>query len=265
MSSTKVLMFGDTAFVGSTIANYWRDHGYQFKIYELNLNNRDVWYAGMNSVKLINHTEEFRIDWDADIVHVHFYWQAIPNLREVFPNAKFILSLHGSDLRLTGWKRILDATKEHVLLYTVSTIDLFDMPDQPPNCSLMVNAPDMVMIGNKRAKSTRQNLHLIVAQSHGNLVIEHCQETDKKVVQRRDMGEIYPRKTYFHFLSHFRYFHDHKTVNGKTLGLSLTAIEFLAMGGEVHHNGEWIDGLPKEYNHEFIMRYWGNIYTNSLK
>ncbi len=270
MASKRILVFGDTAFVGSTIANYWRDHGFQFKIYELNANDRDIWYAGMNSVKLLDNSmgllkyiAEFK-EFKPDLIHIHFYHSMVGFFEHHFPDIPIIMSLHGSDLRLTEWHNMIPHT--NVKLYTVSTKDLVGLMNEPDNVRLMLNAPDMSMIGDKQACG---NVELEVIHSHGNLEggkygLYHC-EGDHKINQRRDIGEIYPRISYFHFLTHFWLFHDHKIVDGKTLPLSLTAIEFLAMGGTVHHDGNHLTELPEEYNYEDIMEKWKQIYNDAIK
>lgn len=263
MTSKNVLLFGDTAFVGNTISNCWRDHGYQFKIYELNANMRDIWYAGMNSVTLIDSyarviSECKSVDtfFLPDIIHIHFYYKYVEQLKKYFPKAKIILSLHGSELRLNGWDTILKETNSYVDYYTVSTKDLYEMEGRPINCKLMLNAPDMIMIGPNRAD--KYGLDLQVQQSHGKVKTPICDQVI--ITQKRGWGEIYPRISYFHFLSHFSTFHDHKVVNGKTLPMSLTAIEFLAMGGIVHHKDEWIVELPEEYQYSKIMGDWDKLY-----
>lgn len=264
----RIAMIGDTAFVGSTIKRMLRDKGFQFMNFEFDSLSRKLLFANTDTVELIPEIDHAVLEkirqFKPDIIHVHFYYHLVPLLSKIY-DAKIILSLHGTELRTGGWHTILSVCGDMVTHYTVSTRDLLDMEDQPDNCTLMLNTFDPVIIQGLRAQHTVP-LHLFIKHGHfNNEGGFKCANFDPRehipFIQNRAGGELYPRISYPHFLAHFSVLHDHKVVGGKTLGLSLTGIEFLSMGGIYCTGDELYTSLPEEYDATVIKGKWKELYN----
>ena len=193
-----------------------------------------------------------------DIIHVHAVDRIVPMLKRIY-NRPILLTYHGTDIR-GRWEEKEKYWKKADFV-SVATPDLLE--GAPPEAQYIVNPVDIEHF--KRINNFIPDSVLFVSQNGLEWLLDIVRaETRKRdlrlTVQNRSMC-IIPYSAYPRFLELYEYYIDIKECFGKiNPAMSLTAFQFLALGGKVIYLGKEYEGLPEIYNPDRIAKLWIDIY-----
>lgn len=185
---------------------------------------------------------------EADIVHIHSGFAWLRFFKELYPNKKYIIQLHGTDIRdkwdeidLAGFDRILVSTPDLLEGSPEGTIHLPRVIDWELIHSIQNEELDL-----KWNYKTGEAFHwdygaLDVAQYFASKFKLHL------VIHPRNASK-FSHKAFLRRLKLFEVYIDVKRGKGNYLleALSLTGLESLALGLRViNYRGEYVDGFPE--------------------
>jgi len=212
-------------------------------------------------------------EWKYDIIHVHaprFYRQYI---HKFYPRKKWIAHFHGSDIR-GKWNENQSHFANNCYL-AVSTIDL--LKGCPTNTHWIPNPIDLELF--KRTTPFRDNTALFNLRYDAQKpaleqVREECITLGLKLTVVERKKHFVPQHLFKAFLQQFEYYMDttldessEETIANKKIieGLSLTALQQLAMGGSVVNDFTVIKKFPEVHSAEVIAEQWLKIYKSILR
>lgn len=271
----KILHVWDMAGVAHNISKYLPYEFDSHVVYRKKM--RKYGFDSPNSIFLEGSTLNFYL-WvlaharKYDIIHIHTINKIVIPLRILYPRKKIIMTYHGTELRLLGWKK----SKKYVRYLdkvTVSTPDLLPEDDIGYDVQYVENMVDIDNFKEKNIGKTKTALYIIAYQSKEELIIrKRVEELVKRdelqltIIDRNVKMTKYTEMA--NLLKNYEYYMDIKMEQGfddYIKSLSLTALQFLYMGGKVYFQDQIITSFPNEYHPQIVIKKWINIYKSLLE
>jgi|APSaa5957512535_1039671.scaffolds.fasta_scaffold17161_2 hypothetical protein len=198
-----------------------------------------------------------RCSENVDIVFIHGSEFAVP-IFKILTRKKVILQYHGSDINLESRSknpfRIICRSMADAIIYNQKTHLKKIITIKNVKKEFHPNAVDTDLF-----KPKNKTRHGSIALMSNNLDREKTMKelenfSDLTIIDKND--QIIPYAEMPNLLNNYEIFVDHKITDfGLYLeALSRSALEALACGCKVYHNGRYIDHLPDENNPEVVMK-----------
>lgn len=186
-----------------------------------------------------------------DVIHVHFMWWLVPQLRQLYPDKIIAIHYHGGDVRRAkNLEELVEAQKYANYLFS-SGNEVYEMV---PN-SIML--PQIIDTDNFNKKQKGKGKFLIYYKMMDfDLIKKMLVELNIKEVDLINRDENFrPHKEMKELYQNYSTYVDIRYSSGKLLkALSKTALECLACGLKViDWNGKIHEKLPDEHTPEKIM------------
>lgn len=275
-----ILHVWNTAFVPVTLTKYLRRLGHNsIVIHRVYDPIGQMLHAGINSsldkelmgiIRIVERTSDLHHEVytrlpETDIVHVHSAARLIPKLRQHYPKIPVVLTYHGSDIRMGGWKSG-EVNWSRADKITVSTPDL--LRNAPEGVEHIPNPVDVEMF--TQLEPFIPNTMLYNHQKvWGYKALEWAYAAAKQMDVRLVLFErpefTIPYITYPRFLEQYEFYLDLKIANAVWWHAeSLTNFQARALWRTTIFNNKRKTGVPEEVKAELVVRRWESIYNQML-
>lgn len=216
-----------------------------------------------------------------DIIHVHTVDVLIPIFRKIYPKKTIILTYHGSEIRsnnlegrpsvdiTTGLKNQWHLRKKFWAFADAITVTTPDLLGGAPEKVRYIPAPVERNVWSRQKKyetGTACYVQTIWGKQGEADKIAYLWAKEKKLdfyILKRSEQTI-PYLEYPRILEKFEYFLDiRQCLNGEIINcLSMTALQFLSLGGKVYYNGEIHKKFPKDADSKEVAKKTLKLYND---